>query len=536
MMFSNVVDRFSFQANHHPDAIAIEHRRHPLFSNKYSHITFKEVWSLSQDYLALLEQTTLKKGDRVLVFLKPQLEFTSIILSLFQKGLVPVFIDPGMGKENLLNSIKQIKPKALLGEPIIYLLKSLYPHAFCGIKYNFINSSLTFGNLRSIKKISTKSLKDSTYSITPSDTAAILFTSGGTGIPKGVRYTHEMFNYQTELLQEMFHLTPEDIDLPGFPLFGMFTQAMGIKNIIPNLNPSKPSKLNPKRVIENLTEKKVTFAAGSPAIWINVVNYCLKNKISLPHLKKLVMFGAPVGIELHEKLKKILPNGETYTPYGATECLPISLISGTEVLENFRKKIESGHGTCVGKVVRGQSVKIIPIYDHSLNEVPPELPAGEVGEILVTGPTVSPEYVEMEDKTSLAKIIQQNTVWHRMGDLGYLDTQKNLWFCGRKAHSFVIENQRFLSTPIENIYNSHPKVENSALIYMKKPSAAVVFLLKEKISKKELLRFSAQFTMIQDLTTFYVAKEFPVDVRHNIKIDRAQLSNWATQGKLKCIY
>jgi acyl-CoA synthetase (AMP-forming)/AMP-acid ligase II len=374
------------------------------------------------------------------------------------------------------------------------------------------------------------------YDAKLADYAAILFTSGGTGIPKGVLYTHGILHAQTDALQTMFNLNEKEIDIPGFPLFALFTLAMGMTSVIPDMDPTKPAQCDPKKIVKNILDHKATFVAGSPSIWERVGDYCISHKIQLPSVKYVVMFGAPVRTKIHEIFKSILINGDTYTPYGATECLPVSLISGSEILGKTKSATESGAGTCIGKAIAKTEIKIIKSSDIPMESFV-SLPANEIGEIIVTGDQVTPAYFEMESETKKAKILVDGKLWHRMGDVGYLDELNNLWFLGRKTHQVIVDSKTtHYPIRIEAIFNKHPLIKRSALIKLSIGGDIFPGLVIErkdkstKLDKKfrsELMAIASSSSYTKMIDHFFLHPSFPVDVRHNIKIDRVRLSNWA---------
>jgi len=532
----NIANCLTENAKLFPDRVAVEAPVKTLGNIKYLSLTFKELENLSNQYANGLKGLGLKKGDKTLLFIRPCLDFSALTFALFKIGAVPVFIDPGMGKENLLNSIKQIKPKALIGIPKVHLAKWLYSEFFDSIKIQVTSGALTFGDMKTLGDLTQKqSTKFSCVKTLPEDMAAILFTSGGTGVPKGVTYTHKIFNTQLLLLEEMFELSKEDIDMPGFPLFSLFTIGLGMKSCIPLMDAARPSKANPKYLVKQIKDKKVTFAAGSPAIWERVADYCLKKNITLPSVKRLVMFGAPVSVDLHRKFAGVLTGGTTYTPYGATESLPVSNISGIEILQKTWELTEKGLGTCVGKVVPKTSVKIIEISDEVLSDIK-EVPVGVVGEIIVSGDVVTSSYQDMPEETKKAKIFEGDKIWHRIGDLGYFDKENYLWFCGRKTHRV----SKLFPTQCEAIFNTHSEVKRSALIGPNKRPAIVIQRKDGKVLKgkakdifdEELKKLASKFPHTTQIETFYYKKDFPVDVRHNIKIDRLKLRDEAMRNTL----
>lgn len=536
----NIAARLTANAKTFPDKKAVVF---PVFNKKtkqydYSKLSFKELEIRSNKFATRLEKLGLKKGDKTLLFLRPSLDFSAMTFALFKLGVVPVFIDPGMGRANLLKCIKEAKPVGLIAEKEVHLARLFFPGTFKSIKFNVTNGTIAWGKM--IKILKMKEEKTQTFksvSFEANDTAAILFTSGGTGAPKGVVYSHSIFDQQTTILRDLYNLSMHDVDLPGFPLFSLFTIAMGMTSCIPDMDPSKPGSCDPKKLYQNIKDLEPTFVAGSPAIWERVADYCIENNLTLPSIKYVVMFGAPVSVLIHRKFKSLLPNGTTYTPYGATEALPVSNVSGDFILKNTAQATENGKGTCLGTPAPGTTVKIIRISDDVIEKISDAtiLSPNEIGEIIVSGPTVTKEYLDLPSITREAKIYDGETIWHRMGDMGFVDSEGQLWFLGRKGHR--VETSAGLMTPIsvEAIFNKHPSVRRSALIglgKLGKQTPAIVIERRDgqflsgkerSIFESELLSLAKKFPHTAMIQKIFLSKHFPVDVRHNIKIDRTKL-------------
>jgi acyl-CoA synthetase (AMP-forming)/AMP-acid ligase II len=537
----NIAERLTINAKNIPDKPAVKfpvrHKSHDQY--EYAELTFKELETLSNKYARALQKHGLKKGDKTLLFLRPGLDFPAMTFALFKLGVVPVFIDPGMGKANLLKCIKEAAPVALISEAEIHYLKYFYRDAFRSIKMNVTTGKLTWGKMISLRKMK----REKVQSFTPvncdaHETAAILFTSGGTGTPKGVVYTHEIFMEQTNVLQSLFGLTANDVDMPGFPLFSLFTIAMGMTSCIPDMDPSKPGQCDPEKLVANINDCNPTFVAGSPAIWERVADYCVEKGITLPSVKYVVMFGAPVSTRLHLKFRALLPHGTTYTPYGATEALPVSCVSGEFILKHTAHLSEEGHGTCIGKPVPGVDIKIIRSTNAPIHQMSDDLllPEGSIGEIIVRGKAVTREYFNLPEQTREAKIPDGNgTFWHRMGDVGHIDKSGLVWFCGRKSHQVFTKEEVLYPIAVEAIFNRHPAVKRSALVGLGstgKQTPAIVIERKDgqylsgksrSIFESELLGMAKKYSHTKDIQKIYLSKNFPVDVRHNIKIDRLKL-------------
>jgi acyl-CoA synthetase (AMP-forming)/AMP-acid ligase II len=536
----NIALRLTQNAKDFPDKKAVIF---PQYNNKlkkydYLSITFKELDVLSNKFAHQLEKLGLKKGDRTLLFLRPSLDFSAMTFALFKLGVIPVFIDPGMGRKNLFKCIQEARPVCLIAEKEVHYIRIIFRKIFKTVKFNVTNGDLTWGKMIKISKMKNEKIqfyKGVTFQ--PNDTAAILYTSGGTGAPKGVVYSHFIFDQQTTILKDLYKLTNTDIDMAGFPLFSLFSIAMGMTSCIPDMDPSKPSSCDPKKLYQNIVDQKPTFLAGSPAIWERLADYCQLNNLTLDSVKYVVMFGAPVAVAIHKKFKSLLPNGTTYTPYGATEVLPVSSISGEYILKNTAHLTNQGKGTCIGNIVEGNSVRIIKITDDVISSFSETkiLEANQIGEIVVSGPTVTKEYLDLPEKTLEAKIIENNVIWHRMGDIGYIDENGLIWFLGRKVHR--VESSLGLMTPIscEAIFNGHPAVKRSALVGLGKIGSQIPAIVIERhdgefllgkersLFESELMALGKRFSHTQMIQKIYLSKNFPVDVRHNIKIDRTKL-------------
>ncbi len=545
----NISKRLTQMSLLHPNKTAVYFPKWNGNKNKYNYSTvnFKELEIKANQFAHQLFKLGLRKGDKTLLFLRPSLDFHAMVFALFKSGIIPVLIDPGMGRKNLIACIKEIAPVGLIAEKEIHFLRHFFPGTFRSVKFAVTTSKRIIPFLpRSVKLKSIKQMlleekmqNFATAEIDPNELCALLFTSGGTGIPKGVEYTHTIFNKQTDTLQKMFNLSSEDVDMAGFPLFSLFTLAMGMSTIIPDMDPSRPAKANPKKLAIHIHDLKPSFIAGSPAIWENLAEYATKHKLTFPSIKYVAMFGAPVSLNVHRKFKPLLPFGTTYTPYGATEALPVTLISGETILKKTAALTDEGHGTCIGLAAPEIEIKLIPITDNIIVAISDieEIAAPNIpGEIIVKGPVVTKAYYGMSEKTVEAKIADSgHTFWHRMGDVGYFDSEKKLWFLGRKSHVLQTANGFAFPIPTEAIFNKHHEVKRSALVGIGEKGQEEPVIVIERKDKKfltgrekavfesELLSLAKNYPHTKDITQFFYSHGFPVDIRHNIKIDRLKL-------------
>jgi acyl-CoA synthetase (AMP-forming)/AMP-acid ligase II len=315
--------------------------------------------------------------------------------------------------------------------------------------------------------------------------------------------------------------------------------------VIPDMDPTRPARVNPKRIIEAVNNQGITNMFASPALLNRVGGYGKQNGTTLPSLRRVISAGAPVSADNIEQFSVMLnEEAEIHTPYGATEAVPIISIKSKEILMETRHLSEKGYGICIGRPINDIDIRLIKISDEPIDAWSEDLRvnAGEIGEICVKGPLVSREYFEDPKATALAKINENGEVIHRMGDLGWIDNKGRIWFCGRKSHRVITADGTLFTIPCEAIFNRHPAVFRSALVGIgprQQQTPVICIELHKSIAginkndlKDELLGLAAANDLTQKIQAVLFHKSFPVDIRHNSKIFREKLAIWA-EKKLK---
>ena len=509
----------------------------------YSHLAFPQLDRLTNGYARGLKQIGVTRGMRTILMVRPGFDLFALTFALFKIGAVPVLIDPGMGRKNLVRCLAQVKAQAFIGIPLAHLLRVVYSHTFKGIEIAVTVGRRYFWGGHRLRDINADSPESFEPAATRADEiAAILFTSGSTGAPKGVEYTHGVFDAQVRYLQSHFGYGPDEIDLATFPLFALFDVALGMTAVIPDMDATRPGSADPVKIIAAIRDQGCTHMFGSPALLDRVGRYGEANDVKLPTLKRVITAGAPVQPALLERFHKLLPSdAEIHTPYGATESLPVTSISSKEILGSTQHVTARGGGTCVGRPLAGMEVRVIEISDEPIDQwsdARGEAP-GTIGEIVVKGPVVTRRYFNRPEETKLAKINDGDDVWHRMGDVGALDEEGRLWFCGRKAQRVTTENGTLFTVPCEAIFNQHPRVRRSALVGVGEPGQQHPVICIEleagddgadrKQLTEELLALGQANELTREITTVLYHSDFPVDVRHNAKIFREKLAVWAAE-------
>jgi acyl-CoA synthetase (AMP-forming)/AMP-acid ligase II len=320
---------------------------------------------------------------------------------------------------------------------------------------------------------------------------------------------------------------------------------MGVTSVIPEINFSRPAHVDPSRVVQAIRDWHVTQAFASPSLWNRVGRYCMEQGIQLGSLRRVLSAGAPVPVEVLERMKSCLPpECEMHTPYGATEALPVASISATEVLQDTGARTAQGAGVCVGRRFAETSWKVIRATHEPIASLDDavELGMGEIGELVVCGSQVTKQYVTAPQSNVGAKISSAQGQWHRMGDVGYLDAQDRFWYCGRANQRVQTAAGPMETICCEAIFNQHGEIERTALVGVGPPRAQHPVLVAQPLPGRmprspahrarllaELQALGAANPMTQNIDRFLLCRSLPVDVRHNAKISREALAIWAAK-------
>lgn len=556
-----------------PNALAVAVQKSQRGKLNYSEIDFITLHQRSDEIAHALNAYGLKSGMKAVLMVTPSIDFFSLTFALFKAGIIPILIDPGMGIKNLKQCLAESAPDVFIGIPKAHIARILFGWGKNTVKklLTVTESSVSqnlFASLfggTSLTKLLTRypvlqkaSKPFEMVKLADDAMSAILFTSGSTGPPKGVVYSHKMFESQITALKEDYVIEPGERDLATFPLFSLFGPALGMASIVPDMDASKPIKANPAFIFAAIEKYQCTNLFANPALIevlgqagsSNVVTtqpeteLATKPVVKLSSLKRVISAGAPATLPSVERFTQLLNDDvPVLTSYGATEALPLTKIGSDDLLATSHIT-DNGGGICVGTPVNGVEISIIKITEEVIDTWHENLalPANEIGEIVVQGDMVSHQYYRRASATVQAKIIDGNLVRHRMGDLGYLDESGLLWMCGRKAHRVETDNSVFFSISCERIFNTHTLVKRTALVGVMINHKKVPLLCielndeaKKDNSFDESILFSAlkvsalAHKQTSAISHFLIHDDFPVDIRHNAKIFREKLSVWAQQ-------
>ncbi|NMO93026.1 fatty acid CoA ligase family protein [Actinomycetospora sp. TBRC 11914] len=474
-------------------------------------------------------------GTRVALLVPPTADFFVLAYALVRVRAVPVVVDPGIGLGRVRDCLGEAAPEAFVGIATAHLARRALgwcPSARVAVTAGPVPVPGTV-SLRRVEREGSRRGPRAPLPRPDGVPAAILFTSGSTGPPKGVEHHEDGLLAQAGLIRDLYGLGPGDVSLATFPPFALFGPALGMTTVVPRMDPTRPAKVVPARLVTAARRSGATVMFGSPAV-LDRLGRGAPAGTTLPALRQVVSAGAPVPRDTQRRVLALLgPGARVHTPYGATEALPVTTIASDELLAL------PDDGICVGRPVPGVDVALMRPADGPVAALTPDrlVGAGEVGEVVVRGPVVSPAYADRPDATAAAKVRWDGRLAHRTGDLASRDDDGRLWFAGRVTHVVHTADGPLHSVPCEEVLNHHPAVRRCALVGVgpaaaRSPVVVVEMLPGHRLDSEvagELRALAAADPRTATIEVFLAHPGLPVDPRHNSKIDREALGRWAAR-------
>ena len=532
----------------------------------------------------------VRPGDRVNLMVPPGARLTTLIYACMKLGAVIVVADTGLGIPGLTRALKGANPSFLVGIPAALTAARtlLWPGKRISVEPLGAAQEKLLGVAGSVftapaadgtpgAPVPTPTVVEFPSPVPDAD-AAVLYTSGSTGPAKGVVYTQRQLAGMRDAIANTYGFAPGSGLVAGFAPFALLGPALGATSVTPTMDVTRPKTLTASALASAAAAIDASVVFASPAALVNVVATAdelnAEQRAALAKVQTVLSAGAPIPVPLLEALSALVPNASLHTPYGMTEGLPVTDVSfemirqaiaeGTpnaagEVLDPFARD-----GVCVGFAVYGAAVAIAPLLqDGSVADELTHEP-GVTGEILVSAPHV-------KDRYDTLWVTEEQSIstpgWHHTGDVGHLDASGRLWVEGRLAH--VLLTSQGVLTPVaaEQSAESLPEVRRAALVAVGPAGTAAPVLVIEASAntaalearqsasslKRALLdrvpganRFPiaegvSPFELSQlvrqkvaedtgvELAAVLVVHEHPTDIRHNSKIDRPALGEWASK-------
>lgn len=502
---------------------------------KHDEITYRHFAARINSFARGLMDIGIKKGDRVIIFLPMSLDMYTAMFAVQRIGAIAVFLDSWARSHHLGASAECVGPRAMISFKMAFDLVEQVP------EFKSMPIRILYGPGDKFTHKFEDLLKQEPSPIEPVEsefTALITFTTGSTGKPKGANRTHRFLSAQHHALSHVIPYTEKDKDMPAFPIFSLNNLASGVTTILPALNLAAPAAHDSALLTCQILSENINCTTLSPSMLVGVAKYCKENNIQLTGLRRVVTGGAPISKDDVKAFYEIAPQTDLWILYGSTEAEPMAHIEGRDMLKesNITDPEIIEEGVNVGHISEDIDYRFIRIKDGpiELKDSPwskIEVPDGEVGEFICTGDHVCRDYYNNPDAFKTTKILdEKNRVWHRTGDLAYIDSEKNLWIVGRVNNAIERAGKYYFPVRAEVLLKRMDFTYRCAFLGVEDSKLGqatyAVVELKEGIdkttfdfaaAKKEIQRVFEKNKIPVDEIKF--VNKVPMDPRHHSKVE-----------------
>lgn len=512
----NVAHLLDVPLAQHRDAIAvIDDAREP------KRVTFGQLDVMASTMHGRLCADGLTVGDHVIFFAPPSAQLYAALIAVWRAGAVATFVEPSAGQTVLNAACAMCKPRALIASPKAHLLRCVsaglraVPLKYAIDGWTPFTQSLRHG----------ATIASCAVATVHADAPALLtFTSGSTGTPKGAIRTHGILRAQLRALTLAFAHHAKQCELVALPIVVLLNLANGVTTVLPNADLRKPGSINALPVLRQLREHGATSMVAAPAFLERLVAHPNAAQ-SFAHLDTVITGGGPVFPNLVARLAQFAPKANVISVYGSTEAEPIAHIAHREVSEVDWEQMKQGGGLLTGVPVNEVALRLVratptQITVSSADEFDAlAVNQGEVGEIVVTGDHVVKGYWGgIGDRET--KIRVADTIWHRTGDLGKLDSLGRLWLLGRLDASTHDARGAFYPFAVECAAHSIPGVRRAAAFANHGHRILVIESDNNVTLRLDPIREQLHWATLDDVRSLFA---IPTDKRHNSKVNYAAL-------------
>jgi acyl-CoA synthetase (AMP-forming)/AMP-acid ligase II len=513
----NIAELLHRQAISHPDARALISGR----GRGKRTVTLGALDGEAARIAALLHRMGVGKNDVALILQPLSVELYAVLFAVIRLGAIAMFPDPAARRADIAAACAAMPPKILIASPRAHLLRFVVPavrdiplklSTGTGVRgAASLTSAADFAPYPHIAPCSEK------------DSALVTFTSGSTGVPKGMVRTHGLLSAQHRALASVMGGASDRVDMTTLPLFVLCSLADGVPCVLPDADLKRPGTVKPGPILRQMEEHRVTRMIASPALLERLMERRNESDKAFAHLTEIFTGGGPVFPDLLQNLSVAAPEAKVSAVYGSTEAEPIAHCDSAP---------SGGQGLLAGAIVPELQLAILP--DHFGSPIGPfaaedfagaQLAAERIGEIVVSGPRVVESYVDANQNSS-TKFKVGNEIWHRTGDAGYRDRSGRLWLVGRCEGRIADRHGTIYPLEVEAVARAAIGACRLACV----SAAGVRTLLIEGRDKGVNVEALSRALESSHIGEIRFVRRIPVDRRHNSKVDYARLRAMLAPG------
>lgn len=357
--------------------------------------------------------------------------------------------------------------------------------------------------------------EDSPTQVHAGDVAAIVYTSGTTGVPKGAVLTHQNLLFSSDAMNTALESSERDVVLVVVPVCHVFGIAVCIMSIVTQSTIVLMERFEPDAVFQVVERERVTVHHGVSTMFVLELNHPKRARYDLSSLRTGIVAATPCPYEIVQRIRSEI-GLEPILSYGMTETSPALTASHFEQ--------EAWVYATVGQALPGVSLRVV-------DELGRPLPHGQVGELVCKTPGLMRGYYQNEEATRKAIDVDG---WFHTGDLATIDNAKYVTIVGRIKEMINRGGFKIYPREVEEVIYRHPAVQEAAVVGVPDPvlgeraCACITITVKTRVSPEDIRAYCRQYLADYKVPDFVeVMEEFPLN--SSGKIYKLELAKWMKQ-------